>query len=403
MCFFFRKKFTQKQEEILNALSKLESKEDTNTKVITTAIEYSGKGMISTNNAVLENIKGINTSNTERLLDIKGDLIRNLTEIRTNVEKNLDNVRADNDKQLKEIRDMVEQKLTATLNERIAQSFNAISERLDAVNKSFGEMQVLANGVNDLQKVLTNVKTRGTWGEVSLENLLENILTKEQYVTQFSIGSGTKKEVVDFAVVLPGKGDDRVYLPIDVKFPIEDYQRLVDASERSDVTTMQLAVKGLENAIKIQAKSISEKYIQIPLTVDFAVMYLPIEGLYAEVVRNPGLIEELQGKYRVMCAGPTTISALLNSLQQGFRTLSVQKSSREVFNLLQKFKKDFAIFLTDIEKAQKQVDGAGKTLEQATKRTNIIIRKLEKAEFEKEESLGVDEEESVLLPSADAD
>ncbi len=383
MCFFF-KKTNKKLDELLSRIVSVENRADSDTKTITTAIEFSNKSMFegvkSTNDAILDNVKHINTTNTTKIQEIKEELGKNLTEIRQNLDKNLTEVRQDNDKQLKEMREVVEQKLTATLNERIAQSFNAISERLDAVNKGLGEMQALSNGVNDLQKVLNNVKTRGTWGEVSLENLLDNILTKEQFTSQFPIGKGTKRTAVDFAIILPGKGEEKVYLPIDVKFPIEDYQRLVDASERSDANAMQLATKALENAVKIQAKSIAEKYIVPPQTVDFAVMYLPIEGLYAEVVRNPGLIEELQSKYKVMCAGPTTISALLNSLQQGFRTLAVQKSSREVFDLLQKFKKDFAIFLNDIEKAQRQVEGAGKALDSATKRSNIIIKKLDKVE-----------------------
>ena len=269
-------------------------------------------------------------------------------------------VREDNEKQLGAMRNVVEQKLTETLGERLSSTFNAINERLDAVNKGLGEMQSLNNGVTDLRKVLSNVKTRGIWGEVSLENLLDGILTREQYVVQKNVSGKRNGEAVDFAVVLPGKSEGKVYLPIDVKFPLEDYQRLVDSSESGNVVAMQEAVKGLENAIKTQAKSIKEKY--------------------AEVIRNPGLIEELQSRYKVVPCGPTTISAILNSLQLGFRTLAIQRSSKEVFDLLAAFRKDFEKFVANLDQAQRQVEGAGRTLEDATKRTSIIMKKLNKVE-----------------------
>ena len=296
------------------------------------------------------------------------------------MEKSLKDVREDNEKQLGAMRNVVEQKLTETLGERLSSTFNAINERLDAVNKGLGEMQSLNNGVTDLRKVLSNVKTRGIWGEVSLENLLDGILTREQYVIQKNVSGKRNGEAVDFAVVLPGKSEGKVYLPIDVKFPLEDYQRLVDSSESGNVVAMQEAVKGLENAIKTQAKSIKEKYLNPPLTTDFALMYLPIEGLYAEVIRNPGLIEELQSRYKVVPCGPTTISAILNSLQLGFRTLAIQRSSKEVFDLLAAFRKDFEKFVANLDQAQRQVEGAGRTLEDATKRTSIIMKKLNKVE-----------------------
>ncbi|HKL73764.1 MAG TPA: DNA recombination protein RmuC, partial [Clostridia bacterium] len=295
-------------------------------------------------------------------------------------EKSLKDVREDNEKKLNEIKTVVDEKLTKSLDERIAKSFVAISERLDAVNKGLGEMQVLSNGVTDLKNVLSNVKTRGVFGEVSLANILENILTSEQYFQQFQLKKNSQ-EKVDFAVILPGKSKkERVYLPIDAKFPLEDYQRIVASSQSGDIVALAAATKNLEKTIKIQAKSIKEKYILPPDTVDFAIMYLPIEGLYAEVVRNPGLIEELQNKYKVIPAGPTTVTALLSSLQIGFRTLAIQKSSREVFDLLGKFKADFNKFVDNIDKAQSQVQGAGKSLEQATKRTTIILKKLDKVE-----------------------
>lgn len=389
MCFGFRKKvlarqaeIAARQEELMAKLSALEVATAANREAITTAMSLGNTALVdgirATNEAVLDNVKQISSSTSQRINDIKLDLDKNLLGIKSDLDKNLTNIRDDNAKQLGEMRSVVDEKLTKTLNERIAQSFTTISERLDAVNKGLGEMQSLSNGVTDLRKVLSNVKTRGTWGEVSLENLLDNILTSGQYVKQYMLSG--KKERVDFAVVLPGKDKDKVYLPIDVKFPIEDYQRLVDASDNGDVNGTQLAVKALDNAVKLQAKSICDKYICPPETVDFAVMYLPIEGLYAEIVRKSGFVEELQSNYHVVVAGPTTISALLNSLQQGFKTLAIQKSSHVVFDLLLKFRKDFALFLKDIDQAQKQVNSAGKSLEEATRRTNIIQKKLDKVD-----------------------
>ena len=281
------------------------------------------------------------------------------------------------------MKQVVEEKLTATLNERLSQTFKAISERLDEVNKGLGEMRNLTTGVTDLKKMLGNVKTRGVFGEVSLRNILENILTEEQYACQFNL-SGREddgRRVVDFAVILPGQSkEDKVYLPIDAKVPLEDYQRLVSAADEGDKQKTEEASKALVNAIKIQAKSIKENYIIPPKTVNFALMYLPIEGLYAEVVRNAGLLEELREKYKIIPAGPTTISALLNSLQIGFKTLAIQRSSKEIYESLIKFRGDFAKFTELLEKAQSQISLAGRTLDDATKRTNTIIKKLDKVE-----------------------
>lgn len=384
MCLRFRKKLLKRQEEILTRLDKLETRGESDKEVITAAINSANTALIggvkSTMDAVADNVSNMGKTYEARISEVKEELNRNLTEIRTNVEKSLKDVREDNEKQLSAMRGVVEEKLAATLNERLNQTFSVINERLDAVNKGLGEMQALNNGVNDLKKVLANVKTRGTWGEVSLENLLGEILTPSQFVTQQNVSGKKNGEAVDFAVILPGKGDGRVYLPIDVKFPLEDYQRLVEGSENGDLAAMKDASRGLEDAVKRQAKSIKEKYINPPYTTDFAIMYLPIEGLYAEVVRSPGLIETLQSKYKIIPAGPTTVSAILNSLQLGFRTLAIQKSSREVFDLLTAFKKDFTTFVDQIAKAQEQMGTASKTLESATKRTEIIQKKLDKVE-----------------------
>ncbi|MBO4538742.1 MAG: DNA recombination protein RmuC [Clostridia bacterium] len=330
-------------------------------------------GINATLNAVMENVKTISASNETRIL-----------EVRTQVEKNLTEIRADNEKQLTAMREVVEEKLTKTVNERISSTFTTINQRLDEVNKGLGELQSLSGGVNDLKKVLTNVKTRGVWGEVSLANILDSILTQEQYVTQYNVTGrrrGDDSGLVDFAIVLPGKKDgERVFLPIDAKFPSEDYQRLLDASEKGDAAGVEAASKALAAAVKKQARSIRDNYINPPQTTDFAVMYLPTEGLYAEVIRNAGLTEELQGQLKVIPAGPTTITALINSLQLGFRTLAVQKSSREVFDLLMKFKKDFLQFAEQITRAQGQIEGVNKILGEASRRNDIIRKKLDKAE-----------------------
>lgn len=382
MCFLFgRKKLLAKQEELLRRTEELEkelafTRESIGQLISTTVVTSNNTlldGVKNTLQAVTDNVNNTLKNNEVRIAEVKSDLNRNLAEIR-----------ADNEKRLTEMRQVVEEKLTSTINERLSQTFVTINERLDAVNKGLGEMQSLTTGVTDLKKILGNVRTRGTFGEISLSNLLSNILTTEQYKEQYKLktrANDLHDRKVDFVILLPGENkDEKVLLPIDAKFPMEDYQRLVAASEAGDQIATQESVKALENAVKQQAKSIKEKYIVPPQTVDFAIMYLPIEGLYAEVARNAGLLEELRAKYKVIPAGPTTIAALLNSLQIGFKTLAVQKSSKEIYELLVKFKGDFVTFIGNIEKAQTQVGQIGKTLEDATKRTAIMMKKIEKVE-----------------------
>ena len=382
MCFLFgRKKLLAKQEELLRRTEELEkelafTRESIGQLISTTVVTSNNTlldGVKNTLQAVTDNVNNTLKNNEVRIAEVKSDLNRNLAEIR-----------ADNEKRLTEMRQVVEEKLTSTINERLSQTFVTINERLDAVNKGLGEMQSLTTGVTDLKKILGNVRTRGTFGEISLSNLLSNILTTEQYKEQYKLktrANDLHDRKVDFVILLPGENkDEKVLLPIDAKFPIEDYQRLVAASEAGDQIATQESVKALENAVKQQAKSIKEKYIVPPQTVDFAIMYLPIEGLYAEVARNAGLLEELRAKYKVIPAGPTTIAALLNSLQIGFKTLAVQKSSKEIYELLVKFKGDFVTFIGNIEKAQTQVGQIGKTLEDATKRTAMMMKKIEKVE-----------------------
>ena len=268
----------------------------------------------------------------------------------------------------------VDEKLNVSLERRLSESFSLINQRLQSVYEGLGEMKSLASGVGDLKKVLTNVKTRGTWGEVQLLNLLEQILAPQQFAEQVDIkGNG---ERVDFAVVMPGKDDENILLPIDAKFPIEDYQRIVEASESGSKEAVDLALKALEKRVKDDAKSIKEKYIHLPKTTDFAIMYLAIEGLYAEVIRRPGLTETLQRDFKVIVCGPTTITALLNSLQLGFKTLSIEKRSSEVYQLLGAIKQEFGKFVDILAKTQKKLAEASNTIEAATKKSRTIEKKL---------------------------
>ena len=288
---------------------------------------------------------------------------------------NLKILQESNEKKLEQMRQTVDEKLSTTLETRLNDSVKLIVQGLDTVSKGIGEMQSLATGVGDLKRVLTNVKTRGGWGEVQLATLLEQILSPTQYEQQVRIKQNSN-ERVDFAVILPGKNEETLYLPIDAKFPLEDYSRLCTASDNNDVTEMEVQMKKLEDRIKEEAKSICEKYINPPTTTDFAVMYLPIEGLYAEVMRRPALCETLQHKYKIMVCGPTTLTALLNSLQMGFKTLAIEKRSSEIWNTLSVFKLEFNKFVDLLSKTQKKIDEASNTLEFATKKTKTIQRKL---------------------------
>ncbi len=297
------------------------------------------------------------------------------------VETRLRELREDNATHLEKIRVTVDEKLTSTLNKRLAEQFQLISDRLEQVHKGLGEMQNLADGVFDLKRILSGVKNRGTWGEVQLGSILEQFLSKEQYEEKVRV-KPRSQEVVEFAVKLPGKDDDNkvVYLPIDSKFPIEDYQRLLEAYQDMDKIAIEQSIKALETRIKQEAKRISEKYIAVPHTTDFAIMYLPVEGLYLEVVQRRGLIEFIQSKYRVVVAGPSTITAFLISLQMGFRTLAIQKRSSEVWKLLGVVKQEFMKFGGLLEKTSKKLQETRNVIEQAISKSRNIARKLERVE-----------------------
>lgn len=304
-----------------------------------------------------------------------------LENVRSTVSSGLKSLQDENTKKLDEMRATVDEKLHATLEKRLGESFKLVSDRLELVHKGLGEMQSLASGVGDLKRVLTNVKARGMVGEIQLENLLEQILTSDQYAKNVTTKMGTS-ERVEFAVKLPardGNGPD-VLLPLDSKFPLEDYQRLLEAQEAGDPVLAQDAAKQLEIRIKASAKDIHDKYINPPHTTDFAILFLPIEGLFAEVLRKSGLWEVLQREYHVVITGPTTLAALLNSLQMGFRTLAIQKRSGEVWNLLAAVKSEFGKFGTILEKTQKKLQEATNTIEEATRKTRTIERKLRDVE-----------------------
>ena len=334
---------------------------------------------------------------SKRQTDINKQATDNIKEVKDTIEKQLSAIREDNKEQLGEMRKTVDEKLQTTLEKRLGESFKQVSDRLEQVHKGLGEMQNIAVGVGDLKKVLSNVKTRGILGEYQLENILEQILAPDQYSKNVATKKGSQANV-EFAIKLPGKlTDEEVWLPVDSKFPIETYETLVDAYDKGDVAAIESSRKLLFNSIKSFAKDISQKYLDPPHTTDFGVMFLPIESLYAEILRHPGLLETLQRTYKITITGPTTLSALLNSLQMGFRTLAVQKRSSEVWTLLEAVKTEFGKFSEQLERVDKQLDTAAVSLnELRSTRTNVMNRKLKEVG-----SLGNKEARDVLEITAD--
>jgi DNA recombination protein RmuC len=302
---------------------------------------------------------------------------KKLEAVRVTVEGKLQSMQIDNAKQLEQMRQTVDEKLQGTLEKRLGESFKHVSERLELVHKGLGEMQTLATGVGDLKKVLTNVKTRGTWGEVQLGALLEQVLNPDQFATNVATKDGGER--VEFAIKLPGQGadkDETILLPIDAKFPVEDYQRLIEAQERADVEGVEVAGKQLENRVKACARDICGKYLDPPKTTDFGILFVPIEGLFAEVIRRTGLTETIQRECRVIIAGPTTLWSILNSLQMGFRTLAIQKRSSEVWNLLAAVKTEWTKYGDVLDAVQTKLHQASDTIEKAKVRSRAVGRKL---------------------------
>lgn len=305
-----------------------------------------------------------------------------LKQLQESVDGRLQELRSSNERKLDQMREVVDEKLQSTLEKRLGESFKLVGDRLEAVQKGLGEMRSLASGVGDLKKVLTNVKTRGTWGEVQLGALLDQILTPEQFDRNVKPRPDSR-DVVEFAIRLPGPTDEPeqcVWLPIDSKFPQEDYLRLVEASENGDASAVQQAQGALVRAVQESAKLVSTKYLNPPRTTDFAILFLPTEGLYAEVLRHPGLVERLQREHRIVVAGPTTLAAVLNSLRIGFRTLAIEQRSSEVWKVLGAVKHEFGKFGDVLQKVKRQLDTAGRTLEETGVRTRVMEKKLRSVE-----------------------
>lgn len=320
-------------------------------------------------NAFVEQINNLNRSQTQQ-----AELLRN------KIEEKLINLQKDNSEQLEKMRHTVDEKLQGTLEKRLSESFKLISERLESVHKGLGEMQVLASGVGDLKKVLTNVKTRGTWGEVQLGAMLEQVLTIDQY--EANVSTKGNAERVEYAVKIPSKNSDQeiVWLPIDAKFPMESYSRLIEAQDNADAVGVESALKELELRIKQSANDISRKYISPPSTTDFAILYLPTEGLFAEVTKRSNLVDMVQRDYRVVFAGPTTLWSILNSLQMGFRTLAIEKRSSEVWNTLAAVKTEWFKYGEALDKVKKKLEEASNSIDQAQVRTRAVGRKLKEVQ-----------------------
>ena len=348
----------QLREEVIGALNGI-------TETTTKTMAEVGKTQKTQLEAMTSEIGKLSDSNEKKL-----------EAIRVTVEGRLQSLQVDNANQLELMRQTVDEKLQGTLEKRLGESFKQVSERLEEVHKGFGEMRMLATGVGDLKKVLTNVKTRGTWAEVQLGAMLEEMLNPDQYA--FNVATKEGGERVEFAIKLPGQGtnEETVWLPIDAKFPVEDYQRLMEAQEKADVDGAEAAAKQLENRVKACARDICEKYLNPPRTTDFAIMFLPMEGLFAEVIRRTGLPEVIQRECRVVIAGPTTLWSILNSLQMGFRTLAIQKRSSEVWNLLAAVKTEWTKYGDILDAVQKKLNSAAETIKRAKVRSRAIGRKL---------------------------
>ena len=334
---------------------------------------------------------------SERLANLTHSNEQRLEAVRASVEQRLEALRSDNAHKLEQMRATVDERLQATLEQRLGESFKLVSDRLDQVHKGLGEMHTLAAGVGDLKRVLVNVKSRGGWGEVQLGTLLDEMLAPSQYAKNVATRPGEDARV-EYAIKFPGRGRDGVpcWLPIDAKFPLEDYQRLQDAIERADVAAVESSRRALEDFFKAEARKIRDKYVEPPHTTDFAILFIPTEGLYAEALARPGLADGLQRDFRVMLAGPTNLMAFLNSLQLGFRTLAIEQRSTEVWRVLGAVKAEFGKFGELLAKTKEKLDSVGKTLDEAGRKSTTIVRKLRDVE-----ALPATEAERVLTGEAE--
>ena len=378
---FIEKSLERIEMVVKDEISKNRSEATQNGKLLR---EENFNNLNSMNDAILSRISAM-ASMEKNQMEVFSKQLSTMTEINERkldkltevMEEKMKNLQQDNSKKLEEIRFTVDEKLHSALEKRLGESFKLVSDRLELVHKGLGEMQNLASGVGDLKKVLTNVKVRGSWGEIQLGTLLDQILIKEQYdMNVITKKNGTER--VEFAVKLPSKDsdDNSVWLPIDSKFPLEDYQRLIKAQEDGDKLQMEACIKQLEIRILSEAKDIKDKYIDPPSTTDFGILFIPIEGLYCEVLRIPGLSDKLQQQFRVVITGPTTLAALLNSLQMGFRSLAIEKRSSEVWQLLATVKTEFVRFGDILDKTQKKLQEASNTMELASQKSRTIQRKL---------------------------
>lgn len=378
----FRKKPENVTAVIENIRKDVEKTENAVREEFTKSRNEAGVGARNLREEVGTTLKGV----TDSLLQQGNKLItfndQRFETLRLSIDAQLKSIQEDNSKRLDQIRVTVDEKLQVTLEKKLGDSFKQVSDRLEQVHKGLGEMQSLAVGVGDLKKVLSNVKARGVWGEAQLKNILSEILTPDQYGENVKTKDGSNSHV-EFAIKFPGRNETNsqpLWLPIDCKFPLEDYHRLVDAQEQGNPTVVERVSKELEDRVRSCAKEISQKYLNPPSTTDFAILFLPIESLYAEVLRRPGLFEETLEKFHISIAGPTTLAALLNSLQMGFRTLAIERRSSEVWELLSSVKAEFGKFADVLDKLQKKLSEASNTVEDANKRTRAIERRLREVE-----------------------
>lgn len=367
--------FDQQRDDMEHAMQRLADD-------VKGALYQSSHGLNATVGGIQQQLMQAQQAQSEQAAQASQNLSQNLTQLDARMEQlrlatqgGMAQLRSENDRQLTEMRKTVDEKLTETLNKRLNDSFAQVSTRLEQVYKGLGEMQTIASGVGDLKKVLSNVKTRGIWGEMQLGTLISQMLAPEQYMENVAVTPGAT-ERVEFAVRLPGRDSDAILLPIDSKFPQEDYLRLVDASQSGDAATVEAARKALHQRILTEARRIASKYIRPPHTMDFAIMFLPVEGLYAEIVRDMEQVDAIQRDLRIVIAGPSTFSALLNALQMGFRTLAIEKRSSEVWKLLGAVKNDFGQFADTLEKTQQRLRQASDTIDTAFTRSRSIERRL---------------------------
>ena len=380
---------------VINIALTLKGKSDGNSELIKQQIELSNKATSDKIGELSGKMNSLTEKNYEQQIKLMETLSANSEKQTKDINEAIGKMQESNEKKLEEMRSTVDEKLTKTLNTRLNESFETVSKQLGAVYRSLGEMQKISGdvttSVQGLNRVLTNVKSRGTWAEVQLGNILEQTLTKDQYDCNVSTKNDTKR--VEFAVKIPSREKDgeTVWLPIDSKFPQEDYIRICEAAEKADNEALEAAQKALEQNIKNQAKTIAELYINVPKTTDFAIMFLATEGLYSEVLRRPGLCEEIQNKYRIMICGPTTITAFLNTLNVGFRTIALNKKTTEIQKTLSAVSSQYDLFESLLAKAKKKIDEAGSSIEAAQKRNTTIQRKLHNVD-----KMDADEAEALL-------